>query len=62
VVDVLDDLFGLPVTLSAVGVLEGRQWAPSDMLGSTEAGGCEVAIQVDDAARQNALNGGSVKL
>ena len=28
VVDVLDYLFGLPVTLSAVGVLDGRQWAP----------------------------------
>ena len=28
VVDVLDDLFGLPMTLGAVGVLEGRQCAP----------------------------------
>ena len=30
---VLDDLFGLPGTLDAVGVLEGKQCAPSDALG-----------------------------
>ena len=33
VVDVLDDLFGIPVTSGAVGVLEGRQCAPGDALG-----------------------------
>ena len=33
VVDVLDYLFGLPVTLGAVGVLEGRQCGPGDALG-----------------------------
>ena len=33
VVDVLDDLFGLPVESGAVGVLEGRQCAPGDALG-----------------------------
>ena len=32
-VDVLDDLFGLPVMSGAVGVLEGRQCAPGDALG-----------------------------
>ena len=32
-VDVLDDLFGLPVTSGAVGVLEGRQCAPGDASG-----------------------------
>ena len=32
-VDVLDYLFGLPVTSGAVGVMEGRQCAPSDVLG-----------------------------
>ena len=32
-VDVLDDLFGLPVTSGALGVLEGRQCAPCDALG-----------------------------
>jgi hypothetical protein len=33
VVDVLDDLFDLPVTLGAVDVLEGRQCAFGDALG-----------------------------
>ena len=32
-VDVLDSLFDLPVTLGAVGVLQGRQCAPGDKLG-----------------------------
>ena len=32
-IDVLDDLFGLPVTLGAVCVLEGRQCAPGDAFG-----------------------------
>ena len=32
VVHVLHDLFGLPVTLGAVGVLEGGQCAPGDAL------------------------------
>ena len=32
VVVVLDDLSGLPVTSGAVGVLEGRQFAPGDAL------------------------------
>jgi hypothetical protein len=32
VVGVLDDLFGVHVTLRAVGVLEGRQCAPDDVL------------------------------
>ena len=31
-VDVLDDLFGLPVTSGAVGVREGRKFAPGDVL------------------------------
>ena len=33
VVYVLDDLFGLPVTSGAVGVLEGRRCAPRELLG-----------------------------
>jgi hypothetical protein len=33
VVDVLVDLFGLPVTSGAVDVLEGRQCAAGDVLG-----------------------------
>ena len=33
VAEVLDDLLGLPVTPGAVGVLEGRQCAPGDVLG-----------------------------
>jgi hypothetical protein len=32
VVVVLDDLFGLPVTTGAVGVLEGRSFSPGDAL------------------------------
>ena len=32
-VEVLDDRFGLPVTSGAVGVLEGRYFAPGDELG-----------------------------
>jgi hypothetical protein len=32
-VDVLDDLFGLPVTSGAVSVLEGRHCTPRDALG-----------------------------
>ena len=30
---VLDDLFGIPVTSGAVGVLQGRQCVPGDALG-----------------------------
>ena len=33
VVDALDNVLGIPVTSGAVGVLEGRQCAPSDALG-----------------------------
>ena len=29
----VDDIFGLPVTSGAVGVLEGRQCSPCDALG-----------------------------
>ena len=62
-VDVLDDLFGLPVTSAAVGVLEGRQCAPGDALGRPHhpmenpavAGGA-VALPGGDTARQDALN------
>ena len=32
-VDVLDDLFGLPVTSGVVGVLEGGNFAPGGALG-----------------------------
>ena len=38
--DVLDDLFGLPVTSSAVGVLEGRECAPGDALGRPSGEPC----------------------
>ena len=33
VAEVLDDLLGLPLTLGAVDVLEGRQCIPGDALG-----------------------------
>ena len=38
-VDVLDDLFDLPVTSGAVGVLKGRQYALVDKL-------CRQAVQL----------------
>ena len=37
VVDILDDLFGLPVTSGAIGVLKGRQSATLWLIGSVEA-------------------------
>ena len=58
VVVVLDDLFGLPVTSGAVGVLEGRQCAPGDALGrphhpleSPAVAGGAVAVPGGDTAR-----------
>ena len=63
VVDVLDDLFVLPVTLGAVGVLEDRQCAPGDVLGrlhhplESPAG----AIAGGDTDRHDAFNCASVK-
>jgi hypothetical protein len=69
VVDVLEDLFGLSVTSGAVGVLEGRQFARSDVLhrphhpleSSAVAGGA-VAVPGGDTAQQDALNCTSVKV
>ena len=68
VVVVLDDLYGLPVTLGGVGVLEGRYFAPGDALcrphypleSLTGVGGA-VALPGGDTARQNALDCASVK-
>ena len=40
VVDVLDDLFGLPMTSSAVGVLEGRRYVGHTAPPSGEPCGC----------------------
>ena len=61
-VDILDDLFGLPVTSGAVVVLEGRQCAPGDALGrphhsleSHAVAGGEVSVPGGDTARQDAL-------
>jgi hypothetical protein len=69
VVDVLD-LFGLPVTSGAEGVLEGRQCTPGEVLGRphqplespAEAGGAVAVPGGGDAARQDALNCASVKV
>ena len=54
---VLDDLFGLPVTSGAVGVLEGRQCTTGDALGrphhpleSPAVAGGAVATQSDAVA------------
>ena len=57
------------MTLGAVGVLEGRQYAPGDTLGRPHhplerfacAGGA-VAVPGSDTARQDAFNCGSVKI
>ena len=66
---VLDYLFGLPVILGAVGVLEGKKFAPSDALGrphhpleSFVVMGGAVALPGSDTARQDALNCASVKV
>ena len=57
-VDVLEDLFGLPVTSSAGGVLEGK---PHHPLESLMVVGGEVAVPGGDTARQDALDCASVK-
>jgi hypothetical protein len=69
VVVVLDDLFGLPVTSGAVGVLESREFAPGNALGrsyqpleSPVVAGGVVAIPGGDTARQDALNCASIKV
>ena len=69
VVDVLDDLFGLPVTSGAVCVLEGRQCAPGDVLGrphhpleSPAVAGGAVAVPGGDTAQKDALKCASVKV
>jgi hypothetical protein len=69
VVDVFDYLFGLPVTSGAVGVLEGRECTPGDVLGkmhhpleSPAVAGCAVTEPGADTAQQNALNCASVKV
>ena len=64
---VLDDIFGLPVTLGGVAVLEGR--SPGDALcrphypleSLTVVGGA-VAVPGGDTARQDALDCASVKV
>ena len=67
--DVLDVLFGLPVTSGAVGVLEGRQGAPCDALGrphhpleSPVVAGSAVAVPDGDTSKQKALNCAFVKV
>ena len=68
-VDVLDDLFGHPVTSGAVGVLECRQCASGDALSRPHhllenpvvAGGA-VAVRDGDTARQDVLKCASVKV
>ena len=63
---VLDDIFGLPVTLGAVCVLEGRSFFPGDVLGrphhSLESPVGAVALPGGDTARQDSLNFTSVKV
>jgi hypothetical protein len=69
VVDDLFFLFDLPVTLGAVGVLEGRKFAPSDALcrphhplESPAVVGGAVVVQGGDTALQDALNCASGKV
>jgi hypothetical protein len=66
VAEVLDDLLGLPVTLGAVDVLEGRQCGPGDALGLPHhplkrpvIADCAIA---SDIAQNNALNGASLEV
>ena len=67
--NVLHDLFGLPVTWGAVGVLEGRYFAPGDVLGrphhpleSPAVTGGAVAVPNGDTRRQDSLDCVSVKV
>ena len=69
VVDVLDDLFGLPVTSGAVCVLEGRQCDPGHALGrlhhpleSPVVAGGAVAVPRGDTALQDTLSCASSKV
>ena len=63
VVDVHDDLFGLPMASGAVGVQEGRKFSPGNALGiphhpleSFAVVGGAVAVPGGHTARQDALN------
>ena len=65
----LDDLFGLHVTSGAVGVLEGRLFAPGDAmcrphnpLESLAVEGGAIAIPGGAPARQDALDCASLKV
>ena len=66
---VLDDLFGLPVTSGAVDVMEGRYFAPGDVLcrshhslESLAVEGGAVAVPGCDTAQQEANDCASVKV
>ena len=66
---VLDDIFCLPVTSDAVGVLEGRKFAYGDALGRTHhhqetlaVEGGAVAVPGGDTARQDAFDCASVNV
>jgi hypothetical protein len=68
-VNVLDDLFGLPMVSGAVGVQEGSKFAPGNALGrphhpleSFAVVGGAVTIPGSDTARQDALSCASVKV
>ena len=63
------DLFGLPVTSGSVGVLEGRQCAPSDALGkshhpleSPAVVDGAIAVPGGDRAQHDAPNGASIEI
>ena len=69
VVVVFNDLFGLPMTSRAVGVLEGRSFSPGDALGrphhpleSLVVVGSAVAVPGSDTARHDALKCASAKV
>jgi hypothetical protein len=69
VVDVLDDRFCIPTPLGAVGVQDGRKFAPGNALGRPHhplesfavVGGAD-AISGGDTARQDALECAFVKV
>ena len=68
-VDVLDDLFGLPMALGGVSVQEGGKFAPGNVLGrphhhleSFAVVGGAVSVPGGDTARQDTLNCVSVNV
>jgi hypothetical protein len=68
VAGIFDNFSGLPLTLSGVEVLDGRQLCPSDVLGHTHyllkclaVGGRAISVSGSDATGQDALDVAAVE-